>query len=714
MDIKDLYKDVISLSKEATIAENLRFERLTKDVVTASSNLVSNKLSKYYSNISLSDVSCDLTEYVRNTLSGKVSATLNVDSIGGKKCVPVTFVVKASVPTMVETPELLKAELDNVKGSLDEEIEEILKRQDEKVKNSDEEEKINNLVESGLNKGISKEALYNNFVLGLKKEAKKEIDLGLRENVFSSTFPVKILVYPKTYLPKLKKGDIINIGGLKYKYIGDEPLLNGSTDDGINARFELISNNKKASLSVTAEEKRPYATLDDSDIESQLLYFFENPKDKTGLKDDYIKELEYRPNVAAWYAGLFSSIKDGLDQLSPKTRENLLANSGSIVSLIGGFYNSDSSVDFNKLPKEVQDAILKDDMTTLKVLKKFPSMLDKNLAESLSKNVELATDLVNSGVKFKNTEAINTLKEVAMDDVGYSPIKDEDLPYGGSFDSDFNYDDKYYRKETEDTEDIDYTNSDKNFDNEVGTEDVKDEDSLKEEINKEIDKEKSQEDIDNESIEVDEHGNEVKPVDYLEKEKDVKMVEDWSKQDEESKKKKDENNQNTENKQDSNTEATKKDDSIEKESAMDDLTFETKLEDLDNEGFLEDNIDLVEKIKELKPELKNVPKEWISISETKLSGYLKWRVMLDARDWGISQLSVIGDEANFDINVDFGYYKNAESADMDELEYDSVSFNNKITEITCELGDNMDISRGFQLTPKSYEIKDPDFMVVKF
>lgn len=329
MDINELLKDVKSFNKEAAMKENMRMLSLKDSVMADAFNEANVKLASYLGGIKLDSPESNLTEFSRNKLSGKMKAILSVSTTAGLKRLPIHFVVKASVPYMVETPEQVVAALENVEGSLDKEVREILEKQKglTDYHNEEDEEVIEEKKSSWTpvshtdvfkvtDSGISTDGYSDNFVaehlfgydpvltdgryyimkklneekykvydvakddyvsnneytsveeaqdsFGSGKQAstnssitvqakKKEINLVNRENTAASQFPVKLLVYPKTYLPELKKGDVVNVGGFKYKYIGDEPLLNGDTENGINARFELMRTDKKASLHKKAE-----------------------------------------------------------------------------------------------------------------------------------------------------------------------------------------------------------------------------------------------------------------------------------------------------------------------------------------------------------------------------------------------------------------------------------------------------------------------------
>lgn len=327
MDINELLKDVKSFNKEAAMKENMRMLALKDSIVADAFNEANVKLASYFGGIKLDSPESNLTEFSRNKLSGKMKAILSVSTTAGLKRLPIHFVVKASVPYMVETPEQVVAALENVEGSLDKEVREILEKQkgltdyhneDIEVKadglpgdkykqvwfkkdgksiwepwgpirdlndfNRDFNDWVNDYFESepdirycenwdealevlntkgasaragwftleddGVDPNTTTASANSSITVQAKK---KEINLVNRENTAASQFPVKLLVYPKTYLPELKKGDVVNVGGFKYKYIGDEPLLNGDTENGINARFELMRTDKKASLNKKAE-----------------------------------------------------------------------------------------------------------------------------------------------------------------------------------------------------------------------------------------------------------------------------------------------------------------------------------------------------------------------------------------------------------------------------------------------------------------------------
>ena len=352
MDINELLKDVKSFNKEAAMKENMRMLALKDSIVADAFNEANVKLAYYFGGIKLDSPESNLTEFSRNKLSGKMKAILSVSTTAGLKRLPIHFVVKASVPYMVETPEQIVAALENVEGSLDKEVREILEKQkgltdyhNEDIEVKAEGEKTPAVQYRDFHTGIHHLALFNtreealeavkllkqiqdteytegqegedDYIMDMYEAfatsigdievdyktvqndpeydivnkdwvidasaknstitvqaKKKEINLINRENTAASQFPVKLLVYPKTYLPELKKGDVVNVGGFKYKYIGDEPLLNGDTENGINARFELMRTDKKASLNKKAGESYGWY-VDPSEAQEKLDLFKE-------------------------------------------------------------------------------------------------------------------------------------------------------------------------------------------------------------------------------------------------------------------------------------------------------------------------------------------------------------------------------------------------------------------------------------------------------
>lgn len=485
MDINELLKDVKSFNKEAAMKENMRMLALKDSVMTDAFNEANVKLASYLGSIKLDSPESNLTEFSRNKLSGKMKAILSVSTTAGLKRLPIHFVVKASVPYMVETPEQVVAALENVEGSLDKEVREILEKQkgltdyhneDIEVKadglpgdkykqvwfkkdgksiwepwgpirdlndfNRDFNDWVNDYFESEpdmrycenwdealevLNtKGASARAGW--FTLeddgvdpntttasansSIKVQAKKkEINLVNRENTAASQFPVKLLVYPKTYLPELKKGDVVNVGGFKYKYIGDEPLLNGDTENGINARFELMRTDKKASLNKKAvddkKEDKPKKSEEDEDKEQRdkdfkdKLKFMQEEKHfedldpvelmsmvttyryyHMRLPKEALDAISQSADSASRYMSSFDSLDEAFEEATPKIIDKVVS---SPKYLVGVLKNYSDDINFDTLPKQVKDKLMGDVVALVEVVNAAPSLLTEDVAEKIIK-----------------------------------------------------------------------------------------------------------------------------------------------------------------------------------------------------------------------------------------------------------------------------------------------------------------------------------------
>lgn len=124
MDIKELIG-----TKETDIKEMARINRIENSIVNAACNEVNTKLASYLGNIKLTDTESKLTEFSKDKFSGSLRSTLCVNTRAGLKKLPIQFKVKASIPTMVETPMQVLAELDRAKGSYEDEVNAIMDNQ---------------------------------------------------------------------------------------------------------------------------------------------------------------------------------------------------------------------------------------------------------------------------------------------------------------------------------------------------------------------------------------------------------------------------------------------------------------------------------------------------------------------------------------------------------------------------------------------------------
>lgn len=251
MDFKDF-------SKEARLKEEARINDLTNKVVAKATKMALDKFSKVYGiTTKVAAQKTDLKEFKHNYLSGKIASVLSIDTKNGVKEVPFTILVKASEPSILESDAIMQDKIANTEGSLEKEINAILARQNQKLANYEVEEENNKKIIADLSKGISLEASRKEHIFKEAKKGKKEVGHNSLSTVTTPTNIFNKLVdyftYPKTFFPPMKVGAIVDIGGVKYKYIGDEATMTepaGNTN-GTIARFEL-ANKKKASLNKKA------------------------------------------------------------------------------------------------------------------------------------------------------------------------------------------------------------------------------------------------------------------------------------------------------------------------------------------------------------------------------------------------------------------------------------------------------------------------------
>ena len=243
-------------SKEARLKEEARINDLTKNVVAKATKMALDKFSKAYGlTTKVAAQKTDLKEFKRNYLSGKIASVLSIDTKDGVKNVPFTILVKASEPSIFESDAIMEDKIATTKGSLESEIDVIIAKQNQKLANYEIEEENNKKITEDLAKGVSLEASRKEHIF---KEAKKEVGHNSLDTVTTPTNifnkVVDYFTYPKTFFPAMKVGAIVDIAGVKYKYIGDEATMTepaGNTN-GTIARFEL-ANKKKASLNKKAE-----------------------------------------------------------------------------------------------------------------------------------------------------------------------------------------------------------------------------------------------------------------------------------------------------------------------------------------------------------------------------------------------------------------------------------------------------------------------------
>lgn len=784
MDLKELFKDVTSFNKEAAMKENMRMVELKDSVTAQAFRDAQTKLASYFGDIKIDSPESNLTEFSRNKLSGKMKAMLSVSTTAGLKRLPIHFVVKASVASMVETPEQVIAALENVEGSIDKEVKEILEKQkqmsayhNEDIEVKADGEKIPAVQYRDMHTAIHHLALFNtrdealeaferlkqiqhteypegqegedgyimdmyeafatstgdievdyrtvqndpeydivnkDWVIdasaknsNIKVQAKKkEIDLGVRENTSASQFPVKLLVYPKTYLPELKKGDILNVGGFKYRYIGDEPTISGDTENGINARFELVVSTKKASLNVTAADgdeakeedkkedtkkstlpedteqdieqaakekeealdylkglsKEDLSDKEDDDIRLDVMNFIDY---NVPIPTNYFKEMGARRPLALWYlslkstpitdlegdvpAGIFKHIKD-----DPKAAYNVLKS-----------HSTKSFPNFDSLPEFFKDILPKSNDVVVTMIKEHPEWLTDKMADDLISSSP--SDAIELGIDFDGTNVKNP---------AYQKFRDFAKEQGVSNDI----------KSNEELDLPDGNPEDESVPN-VESEDPMD--ALEEE--KEYRKDQSQYGTDLSGLGLDDTLRE-------------------KRQEEE-----DEANQNQDITDDGDDEGKKKSKSevetdINKEADVtDDLTFEEDIHKMatsdnnNNKRFTYDG-SIIDDLKAKFPELKNIPNEWIEIVSEDWYGTLKWAIDLDARSWGLSNFAIRCFPTKVTCDVEVSYYASAEAADKDESTENSYTLEYELTEIEPEF--NNVLESGSQLFANTLTIND--------
>lgn len=714
MDLNELLKDVTSFSKEAAMKENMRMLSLKDSVTAEAFKHAQLKLASYFGNIKIDSPESNLTEFSRNSLSGNMKAVLSVSTTAGLKRLPIHFTVKASVPTLVETPEQIVASLENVKGSIDEEVEKILEAQNKKLQTSEEEVEIDNKIQSALDNGMETKAAYDELMFGIKKEAKKkEVELVSVENTSASQFPVKVLKYPKMYLPELKKGDIINVGGLKYKYTGDDKTISG--EPGLNVYLELVCNTKTASLNKVAEdedndkaketaEAMKEATQARNYIENQL-NDIENLSNKdiqylVLLAEDYLKDSKkesqkttynYLLNTVAedkelsmWYLTRDGSSLEDISNVKSNILENV-KDLRDVKSIIKAHSEDiDNLKDFNGLPKFIKD-IIGDETTYLaELIEEHPNLINDELADKIIKeDPETAIDL---GMNHPDVDRFKKFKEFADNEVKQTSesLEKEVEPSDKELSDIQNEDSK--KEETEEVE------TKKSFDSEEAMiEDIKKEwhpewlsttlkqleNGIAEEYGVTVD------DALFEKV----TGHTKEEYDTLQKEKAEKVKHDQPydlkernftqknpDKAEDSKELIDETMLSNDESLDDPT--AKKESPIEKEAELDTLSFKANVSELDIEWLDGRDENIKNKLKEIDTRLANIPNEWIEIKDTTWYGDIKWSASIDVKEWGLSSISFDGEPSQVECDVTVYYFENAEAADSGD--YSDLIINVKL------------------------------------
>jgi hypothetical protein len=758
MDLNELFKDVKSINKEATMKENMRMLSLKDNVTAEAFRKAYTKLAGYFNSISLDSPESNLTEFSRNKLSGKMKATLSVSTTAGLKRMPIHFVVKASVPEMVETPEQVLASLEQVEGSLDKEVKEILEKQKQMsaYHNEDteiEEKKadvnmdnwfdkseyvkgvldstqgfewkpeysivfqniphfvhncksyedldllvseISEAVKSGKPFDANKWASSNS---NIKVQAKKkEIDLGLRENTVASQFPVKLLVYPKTYLPKLKKGDILNVGGFKYKYIGDEPTISGDTENGINARFELICGTKKASLNVTAdkreltpEEKAERAKKTKEGIEQSKKDEEEfktaqeylkglSSEDIKNMSDDELtttaiqfysygltkptaltKQLAERPKALVKYLGIPEISLFNIDEELTPSMVKALENYPEYAMTILKSHKEElqKAMTFQDLPDVLKKPLSSDVSIAIQFAEEYPRFLTEDMAKLIIESSPSKAEYF--GTKGWNTSVKNPAFQLFIDYAESKGLEkdvstDEELGLEG-YDG---YEDREPTdKELSSIDDIKTDISDVNTLNEKNTREKKQmgvdykEDTTGLGLDDAIREEERRQELGNEEL-----GEKEDILDDNDEEEPVKKK-------------------------------TSSKPELEKEAVLDDLSFTADVNSGTEVDFYGSDQDWIALLKEHHPQFKDIPNDWITIYDVDWYGSIPWTVDFDAREWGLKSMYISCKPSEIRAELHVDWYENSESADLNNSTDDYFTIPFKLTEIDTEVETNI-------------------------
>ena len=753
MDLNELFKDVKSINKEATMKENMRMLSLKDNVTAEAFRKAYTKLAGYFNSISLDSPESNLTEFSRNKLSGKMKATLSVSTTAGLKRMPIHFVVKASVPEMVETPEQVLASLEQVEGSLDKEVKEILEKQKQMsaYHNDDIEVKADGLIDGSTpyvlfakgqdgkwepykgwyfsevtdedkqafqnigytdlyvhkTNGESLDEVANKLNAQVQSSAnsnikveakKKEIDLGLRENTVASQFPVKLLVYPKTYLPKLKKGDILNVGGFKYKYIGDEPTISGDTENGINARFELICGTKKASLNVTADKREltpeekaerarktkegiEQAKKDDEEFKTAQEYLKGlSSEDIKNMSDDELtttaiqfysygltkptaltKQLAERPKALVKYLGIPEISLFNIDEELTPSMVKALENYPEYAMTILKSHKEElqKAMTFKDLPEVLQKPLSSDVSIAIQLAEEYPRFLTEDMAKLIIDNSPSKAEYL--GTKGWNTSVNNPAFQLFIDyaeskglDKDVSTVEELGLEgYDGYEDS------EPTDKELSSIDDVKPDISDVNTLNEKHTREKKQmgvdykEDTTGLGLDDAIREEERRQELGNEEL-----GEKEDILDDNDEEEPVKKK-------------------------------TSSKPELEKEAVLDDLSFTADVNSGTEVDFYGSDQDWIALLKEHHPQFKDIPNDWITIYDVDWYGSIPWTVDFDAREWGLKSMYISCKPSEIRAELHVDWYENSESADLDNSTDDYFTIPFKLTEIDTEVETNI-------------------------
>ena len=397
--------DFFDFSKEARIKEEARIKALENNVINKAIKMASNKFSKVYGGTTqVIAKTANLREFKRNYLSGKIASELCISTKQGTKNIPFTILIKASEPSILESDQIIFEKVASAEGSLDAEINSILGKQEQKLANLEAEEQTNKKIIADLAKGISLEASRKNHIFKEAAKSKKKVE---RNSLSTATTPtdflgdvVEYFTYPKTFFPAMKVGAIIDIAGVKYKYIGDEATMTepaGNTN-GTIARFEL-ANKKKASLNKEAA----------LNVEALIAELYEEIKAMRGDWGGY-DPLEYTV-IEAKATGDGRTVIQVRDELSYEGMVRLAERLNPIIQKV------DPESYFDQVEPGIMEAYLGDGGTETYASSK--SNIEKEAAEGKEK-IEFTDELLDSVVGQQKGASTNQILNQMGAEMGYA------------------------------------------------------------------------------------------------------------------------------------------------------------------------------------------------------------------------------------------------------------------------------------------------------
>ena len=396
--------DFFDFSKEARIKEEARIKALENNVINKATKMALDKFSKVYGGTTqVIAKTANLREFKRNYLSGKIASELCISTKQGTKNIPFTILVKASEPSILESDQIIFEKVASAEGSLDAEINSIISKQEQKLANLEAEEQNNKRILADLAKGVSIEAARKAHIF---KEAKKQKKQE-RNSLSTATTPtdflgdvVEYFTYPKTFFPAMKVGAIIDIAGVKYKYIGDEATMTepaGNTN-GTIARFEL-ANKKKASLNKEAA----------INVEALIAELYEEIKKMRGDWGGY-DPLEYTV-IEARATEDGRTVIQVRDELSYEGMVRLAERLNPIIQKV------DPESYFEQVEPGIMEAYLGDGGT--KAYASSKSNIEKEAAEGEEK-IELTDELLDSVVGQQKGASTNQILRQMGAEMGYA------------------------------------------------------------------------------------------------------------------------------------------------------------------------------------------------------------------------------------------------------------------------------------------------------